>query len=193
VVAHSHELAEITDGQAHGAIEGWSLDEVRAVAPGLPTLEETVAWFASEAPGVGLHVDLKLGTRLDELGVLLERHGVAGRAVVSTVDPAALHRVRASCPGVRLGLTYPNDRLGVAGRPYMRLAVRAGLSALRASLPVRLPRMLRRAGAGALMLQYRLVSPAAVARAHAAGVPVLAWTVDEPADLEHVVGPAWTG
>ena len=33
------------------------------------------------------------------------------------------------------------------------------------------------------MLQHALVTPRAVARAHALGVPVLAWTVDEPADL----------
>lgn len=37
------------------------------------------------------------------------------------------------------------------------------------------------------MLQHRLVTPAAVARAHAAGVPVLAWTVDDPEDVARVV------
>jgi glycerophosphoryl diester phosphodiesterase len=46
--------------------------------------------------------------------------------------------------------------------------------------------MLRRAGATALMLQHRLVTSAAVDRAHAAGAPVLAWTVDTAADLARV-------
>jgi glycerophosphoryl diester phosphodiesterase len=53
--------------------------------------------------------------------------------------------------------------------------------------------MLRRAGATALMLQHALVTPAAVARAHALGAPVLAWTVDEQADLDRVVAAGVDG
>ena len=37
------------------------------------------------------------------------------------------------------------------------------------------------------MLQHRLVTPAAVERAHAIGVPVLAWTVDDLGELARVV------
>jgi glycerophosphoryl diester phosphodiesterase len=37
------------------------------------------------------------------------------------------------------------------------------------------------------MLQHRLVSRAAVDRAHSLDVPVLAWTVDEPADVARVI------
>ena len=37
------------------------------------------------------------------------------------------------------------------------------------------------------MLQHRLVTRASVAKCHAVGLPVLAWTVDEPEDLERVV------
>ncbi len=37
------------------------------------------------------------------------------------------------------------------------------------------------------MLQHALVTRRAVATAHALGAPVLAWTVDDPADLERVV------
>ena len=58
---------------------------------------------------------------------------------------------------------------------------------MRASVPLRLPRLARRVGAGAVMLQHRLVTEASVRRAHAQGLPVLAWTVDEPSDLERVV------
>jgi glycerophosphoryl diester phosphodiesterase len=52
---------------------------------------------------------------------------------------------------------------------------------------IRVERVVRRSGAGALMLQHALVTPRSVAAAHALGVPVLAWTVDEPADLERVL------
>jgi glycerophosphoryl diester phosphodiesterase len=64
--------------------------------------------------------------------------------------------------------------------------VHLGLASLRASVPPRLPGKLRRAGATALMLQHKLVTRAAVSRAHALGVAVLAWTVDERADVERV-------
>jgi glycerophosphoryl diester phosphodiesterase len=43
------------------------------------------------------------------------------------------------------------------------------------------------------MLQHRLVTRDAVARAHAAGAPVLAWTVDVRADLERVVAAGVDG
>ena len=37
------------------------------------------------------------------------------------------------------------------------------------------------------MLEHRLVTESSVVKCHAAALPVLAWTVDEPADLERVV------
>jgi glycerophosphoryl diester phosphodiesterase len=193
VVAHSAELGELTHGRVRGAFAGWSLEELRTVAPDVPTFEETLAWFADEAPGVGVHVDLKLRTRLDELASQLERHGLAERTVVSSVDAASLRAIGRVSPRVRLGLTYPHDRLGVSRRRYTWPLVHASTSALRAALPPRLPRMLRVAGAGALMLQHRLVSGAAVVRAHAAGTPVLAWTVDDPEDARRVVAAGVDG
>jgi len=88
---------------------------------------------------------------------------------------------------VRIGFTYPEDRYGVSRRPALEPVLRAGLVALRAGAPAVLPRMIRRAGATALMLQHALVTPRAVARARSLGAPVLAWTVDDPADLRRVV------
>ena len=65
--------------------------------------------------------------------------------------------------------------------------MRAGLGSLRAAAPRILPRLIRRAGASALMLQHALVTSGSVSAAHALGAAVLAWTVDEPADLERVL------
>jgi glycerophosphoryl diester phosphodiesterase len=90
-------------------------------------------------------------------------------------------------PTVRIGFTYPEDRYGVSRRRVLRPVLRAGLLSLRAAAPRFLPRLIRRAGASALMLQHALVTPRSVASAHALGAPVLAWTVDEPADLERVL------
>jgi glycerophosphoryl diester phosphodiesterase len=182
VLAHSDRLEEVTHGAAFGRVGSRSLDELRELAPALPTFGEALEWFAAN-PAVGLHVDLKLRTRIDEAAWMLEDSGLADRAVVSSTDPRALAEVARVSSRIRLGLTYPEDRLQVSRWRPLRPVIRAGLTAARASVPPRIPGMLRRASASALMLQHTLVSAAAVARAHSVGCPLLVWTVDAPADL----------
>jgi glycerophosphoryl diester phosphodiesterase len=178
VVAHSDHLDEVSHGVAGGRVRDHTLEELRRVAPELPTLDEALAFFVEEAPSTGLHVDLKLRTRLDELVAALARHGLEQRTVVSSFHTPSLRAVARQAPGIRIGLTYPEDRFSISRRPALWPVVALGLSAMRASVPYRLGRMVRAAGAGALMLQHR---------SHEHGIPVLAWTVDEPADLDRVV------
>ena len=187
VLAHSDRLDEVSHGLATGSVRGRSLAELREVAPDLPTLDEALEFFVSEAPEVGLHVDLKLTTRLDELAAALRRRGLEGRTVVSSFHVPTLHRVARETSGVRIGFTYPEDRYGVSRRPVLAPVLRAGLVSLRAAAPRLLPRLIRRAGASALMLQHALVTRRSVAAAHALGAPVLAWTVDDHTDLERVL------
>jgi glycerophosphoryl diester phosphodiesterase len=152
----------------------------REVAPGRPTLDEAVEFLAGR--GVLLHVDLKLSTRLEEVAEALARHGVEERTVVSSFHRPSLHALAAHAPSVRIGFTYPEDRLGVSKRPVLGPAIRIGAAALRRSVAARVPAMLERAGAEALMLQHAVVTAAAVERAHARGAAVWAWTVDDPAE-----------
>jgi glycerophosphoryl diester phosphodiesterase len=187
VLAHSDRLDEVSHGLATGSVRSRSLEELRDVAPELPTLDEALEFFAVEAPQVGIHVDLKLRGRFDELASALDRYGVAGRTVVSAYEVASLRAVARHTPSVRIGFTYPEDRFEISRRQHLWPVVGLGLSALRASLPLRLARLVRRAGATVVMLQHRLVTADAVARAHAIGAPVLAWTVDDRADLSRVV------
>ena len=67
VLAHSDHLDEVSHGAASGRVRDLSLDALRVFAPELPTFDDALAFFVDEAPGVGLHIDLKLRTRLDEL------------------------------------------------------------------------------------------------------------------------------
>jgi glycerophosphoryl diester phosphodiesterase len=193
VVAHSDHLDEVSHGAARGSVRSLTLDQLREVAPELPTLADAFAFFADGAPHVGIHVDLKLRTRFDELAREVQRFGLEERTVVSAYHIASLQAVARHGPGIRIGFTYPHDRMGISRHPRVWPMVGLGLAAMRASVPGRLPRFLARSGATAVMLQHRLVTPAAVDRAHALGVPVLAWTVDLPDDLERVTAAGADG
>ena len=187
VLAHSDRLHEVSHGAASGSVRGRSLAELLEVAPELPTFDQALEFFVDEAPEVGVHVDLKLTVRLDEVAAALRHHGLERRTVVSSFHMPSLHALAREAPAVRIGFTYPEDRYGVSRRPLLQPVLRAGLVSLRAAAPRFLPRLIRRAGATALMLQHALVTPRVVARAHELDAPVLAWTVDEPADLERVL------
>jgi len=160
-----------------------TLEELREVAPELPTLDEALAFFVDEAPRIGLHVDLKLRTRLDELAASLARHGLETRTVVSSSHVPSLRAVARHAPGCG-SAHLPEDRFSISRRPMLHPFVRsplgdAGLRALRVG------RMIGRAQAGpdaAAPPRHE----GAVERAHARGVPVLAWTVDDPAELLRV-------
>ena len=119
VLAHSDHLDEVSHGAATGSVRARTLDELREVAPELPTLDEALAFFADEAPDVGLHVDLKLTTRLDELARRSQRHGLERRTVVSSFHVPSLQAVAREAPTVRIGFTYPEDRFGVSRRPLL--------------------------------------------------------------------------
>ena len=181
VLAHSHDLAEVSHGAAAGPVRDRALAELRELAPELPTLDEALEFLASN--DVTAHVDLKLTMRLDELADALLRHGLADRAIVSSFNRASLAAARAQAPQLRIGFTYPEDRYGVSRRRALQPAIRVGTLALRRAIVARVPGKIERAGAAALMLQHAVVSAAAVERAHRAGVAVWAWTVDDPVEL----------
>jgi glycerophosphoryl diester phosphodiesterase len=157
---------------------GHSLAEL---GPDPDTLDAALDYLAGS--DVAVHVDLKLTTRLDEVTAALARYGVAERAVVSSFHLPSLRAVAAAAPRLPLGFTYPEDRYGVSKRRALKPAIRLGTLALRRAVVTRIPAMIARAGAQALMLQHAVVSPAAVARAHAAGAAVWAWTVDDADEL----------
>ena len=165
--------------RGHGPLVlGHSLAEL---GPEPATLDEALAVLAGR--DVVLHVDLKLTTRLDEVAEALARHALSERAVVSSFHLASLAAFADRAPRVPIGFTYPEDRYGVSRRRALQPVIRLGTLALRRAVVTRIPTMIERAGATALMLHHAVVSAAAVERAHGAGAAVWAWTVDDPAEL----------
>jgi glycerophosphoryl diester phosphodiesterase len=148
------------------------------------SLDDALAFLA--ARGVGAHVDLKDAGIEEEIVAAIRRHDLTGPVVVSTVSPAALRRIAALAPELGRAITYPHDRHGISGFPWPRVLTRAGAGALRAAMPLRVPPLLRLAHANVLSLHYALASRATVKAAHARGAPVLVWTVNEPELVERL-------
>jgi len=186
VLAHSDDLWEVSHGAGRGRVRGMTLAELRTVAPRLPTLDEALSFLCERAPGVGFQVDLKWHGYEQAVVEALRRHGAVERSVVSSFHPQSLLEVARHEPALMRGLTYPWDRHGVSGRRLLAPVVLSGLVALRRALPLRIGRLLDRAGASAAMLYHGVVTRATVRRCHARGAAVFAWTVDSPSLLQRM-------
>jgi glycerophosphoryl diester phosphodiesterase len=154
-------------------------------------LDDALAYLASR--GVGVHLDVKRDGYERDVVDAVARHGLAGRAVVSTAYARIARRVRAAAPDVPVAIGYPRDRLGVSKLRWPDPLPRAGAALLRRAMPARVPLLLRASGAGVLALHHTLCSPAAVAAARRRGAPVLAWTVNDEAALARVLAAGVDG
>jgi glycerophosphoryl diester phosphodiesterase len=187
VLAHSDSLREVSHGATRGRVRRRTLDRLREVAPDLPTLDEALAFCADRLPGIGLQVDLKRRGLEREVVESLRRHDVLDRSWVSGFDAASLRRVAELEPELPRSYTLPRDRFGISKRGPLAPVVRRALASIGASLPRRLPALLRRARAAAATLHHSVASPAAIARAHELGAAVYVWTVDDPKLAERLV------
>lgn len=186
VVAHSNDLLEVSHGAVAGSVQDRGLESLREVAPELPTLDEALSFFVDEAPGTGVHLDLKTTTAALPMNDAVSRHGLAARTLVSSFNIGALRRLAATTAGVRTGLTLPRPAFGISEDGRLAGVARGGLRTLHAVLPGLVEPLLLVSRASALVLHHSAVGPAAVRRAHARGVAVVTWTVDDPAELARV-------
>jgi glycerophosphoryl diester phosphodiesterase len=148
------------------------------------TLDDALAAL-SEA-GVGVHVDVKVKGAEKAIVEAIQRSGVADRAYVAALWPATVRRFAELAPALPRALSYPEDRAGVSHRRGLGWLAVAGPAALRVALPHRIVRMLDGARATLASLHHGVVSAAVVDRCHAAGFPVLVWTVDDPAQIRRL-------
>jgi len=188
-LAPENSLAAVEAAVEHG-VDAVELDVVRgadgrlvlahgpAVPHDAPSLDDGLALAARL--GVGVQMDVKEPGVEEGVVDALRRSGLLDRSFVSSFSFRTLRAFTALEPGLPRSLTYPEDRLGLTGSRALGYAVRPGLAALRALLPVRLPRFMRVAGASAVTLNWGVVTPRAIEICHRAGVAVYVWTVNEP-------------
>jgi glycerophosphoryl diester phosphodiesterase len=167
---------------------------VEQLRPDSPTLGDALALFAARAPAkTWLDLDVKTPGVERALVAALGERGLLGRTLVTSFHAEILRAVKGLEPELVVGLSYPNDSLGLNRLRPLAPLVNPGLALLRQMLPARIGRMLARAGADAAMLHHRLVTPRVVARCHLAGAAVFAWTVESEDDLRRVLAAGADG
>lgn len=151
-----------------------------------PTFDEVLRFFVDDAPGLGVHVDLKHAGSEREVVEALRRFGLVERSFVSSVFVRTARRV-AKLDGPRAGITIPRGVLGISESGRSAPVARLGLRLLRLVTPLLIRPLLALTRAQAVVLHHSLVTPSSVRATHGRGVPIVTWTVDEPNELERVV------
>ena len=174
------DVIEVADGSlvvAHGPGD---------VGPDTPTLDEALRFFVDEAPEIGLHLDLKLTRREQDVVGAIRRFDLAGRSFVSSYYLGTARAVAAIDGGVRVGFTIPRRIFRISdqgrGAPLGRLA----LWTLRRVTPPLVRPLLAVTRAHDVVLHHSLVTGSSVRAAHARGAAVVTWTVDDPDLLARV-------
>jgi glycerophosphoryl diester phosphodiesterase len=137
----------------------------------------TMAELLEEFPAVRFNIDLKAEAAVHPLAALIERTGAHGRVCVGSFSPRRMRAFRALTAG----------RVATSASPPEVAAVKAAPSAALARTMLRGPHR-----PAALQVPHRrgrltVVTPTFVRRAHAAGLHVHVWTVDEPDDMHHLL------
>ncbi len=151
-----------------------------AARPTPLTLAEGLAHFSQDAwAGVELNVDMKLTGYEERVVAALREHGLADRALVSTMEEASLPVVRAAAPDIRLGWSVPKIRRNPLSRRATRLPALLLAKYAQRIIPGRASSAMRDGRIDALMCHWALVSARLVRAIDAAGGELYVWTVDD--------------
>jgi glycerophosphoryl diester phosphodiesterase len=179
LVFHDETLDRVTDGR--GRVAGLTAAEVAGARIGgrepVPTFDDLV----SGLPGVRLNVDVKDWNSVRGLAAAIERHGAHDRVLVTSFSDRRrravlrlLSRPVASSAGVvSVALFTVLGRL-LPGPVFTRVLGRVLHDVHALQVPVRY---------GAL----EVVTPGFVRRAHALGLVVHVWTVNDPAEMRRLL------
>ena len=108
--------------------------------------------------------------------------------MVSTMELSTLERLRGLAPGLRRGWTYPKVTRDWTSKRWAILLVYAGLQLMRRRAPALAAAELPRMGVEAMWVYHPVITPRLVAATRAAGVELIAWTVDELATMRRLTG-----
>ena len=160
-----------------------------AAARGEPsTLAEALGAFTRPPlDRVEIDLDLKIAGREDEVVAALREHGLAERAMISSMEIASSRRLREIAPDLRAGWTFPRATRAWDRKRWARPLLVAGVAAMRRRLPALAARRLPELGVSAMWVYHPLVTERLVAACGLAGVDLYAWTVDDRARMRQLV------
>jgi glycerophosphoryl diester phosphodiesterase len=154
------------------------------------TLEEGLAHFCQDAwAAVELNVDMKLAGYEERVVAALREHGLAGRALISTMEEPSLAVVRQAAPDIRLGWSVPKVRRNPLSSRWTRVPALVVARYARRVLPGRAAAAIRAGRIDAMMCHWALVSRRLVHAIDDAGGELYVWTVDDAdriAELEQL-------
>jgi glycerophosphoryl diester phosphodiesterase len=175
VLAHDPTLKRVASGRLERVADLRHRDLARVdlgAGQGFAALDEALHAF----PLARFNIDVKTDAAVEATADVVRRAGAADRVLLTAFSDARRRRLAAMVPGVATS----------AGRASV---LRAHAASVARNAP-----LLRRAVAGAHALQIpervgrmRLLSPALIDTAHAAGVEVHVWTVNEEADMRRLL------
>lgn len=177
------------DPVLHGTplpVAAQSLAELRAGSPHeVHTLHE-----ALDAVRGRVRINLDIKDEAAAPGVLraIGDAGMRDQCIVSCLDGACLAGIREAEPSLEVFYSYPPDYGGASSRPWLTPVVNAAVAYMRATMPRRLRTMLRPMPGASATIYYRLVTPRLVMMAHALGVSLYTWTVDDAAEMRRLAG-----
>ncbi|MDO7866814.1 glycerophosphodiester phosphodiesterase family protein [Nocardioides jiangxiensis] len=169
---HDERLDRVTD--LTGALADLTYAEVRTARVGgrepVPTLADLVDAF----PEARFNIDIKSRRAAAPLARFLTDRGVEDRVMVGSFSPAALREFRRLTRGAVPTSAHPLEVAAFLASPSGRVAGRLTMGRPRAlQVPVRHGRV-------------RVVTRRFVEKAHAAGLEVHVWTVDDPAEIRRL-------
>ena len=169
---HDAVLDRVTD--LKGRIGSLTLDEVGGALIGGRERVPTLARLFAEFPTARFNIDIKAEAAVAPLAELVRTTGSHDRVCVGAFSDRRLSRFRRLLDRPVATACGPGAVVGVRFAPTHGVAARL-------------------AGAGAVLQvphqrgRVRVVTEELVARAHALGRPVHVWTVDEPAEMHHLL------
>jgi len=186
VVIHDATLDRTSTGS--GPVRDRTLAELRALhlkdrtgavtAETVPTLDEVTAVAAQARRRMLLEIKVDAAKARypgieEKVMVVLDRHGMAASTVVMSFEAPTWRRVRELRPDIATCALY-------SARMIRRSGLTAELDALQA------------AGVPYIGVEHTAVDAAAVAEARRAGIGLGAWTVNDPAEMQRVIGTGAT-
>ncbi len=148
------------------------------------TLAEGLAHLSAAAfEDVELDVDLKVKGYEHRVVDALREYGLIERTLISTHYKESLETLRALEPRLRLGWSVPRIRRDYTKSRLWIAPALCALAVVKRALPRRAVKALMSGHCDALMVHYRLVTPALVRAVGDAGGELYVWTVDDAATI----------